>query len=373
MAGALKSNAFNTTHYMRLLIDAAPVAMLVVRRNGSISVANRVASETFGFSVDQLVSMNIDQLVPPHYRAGHHKKVEHFFEESVPRVMGSDHEVQAMHSSGRQFPVEIGLSPVHLPDGSMIVFAAILNITERRKRERESTLARLVQESMLPEIPDNLPGIELAARSVPADATGGDFYDFHRLPGQRLEIVAGDASGHGFAAALVTATARSYLRALCGLESDLGMILERANLLLIDDSLDSRFVTLLFAVFDPIHRTLSYSGAGQLGYLLKPDGELQALLNQVGSPLGWFCDARFPVTTLALEPGNLIVFLTDGIEEAMNPKGVLFGRERVLELMRREHARPVREIVEKLHEAVDEFCSPGRKSDDATVIVGRIQ
>lgn len=372
MSGVLRTNQVNSARYMLMLIDAAPVAMLVVGRDGAIKVANRLASETFRYTADQLVNMNIDDLVPPRYRAGHHRHVEAFFQDSVPRVMGADHEVQAIDSVGRQFPVEIGLSPVKLPDGSTIVVTAIVDITERRNREKESTLARLVQQAMLPQIPTNLPGLELAARSDPADATGGDFYDFHRLPGQRLEIVVGDASGHGFAAALVTATARSYLRALCGIESDLGIILERANALLIEDLLDGRFVTLLFAVYNPADRILSYTGAGHLGYLLKPNGELQCLLNQVGSPLGWFADAKYPVTNLALEPGNLLVFLTDGIEEAISPKGELFGRKRVLELLQREHARPVEEIVNELHEAVYEFCSPGKRTDDATVIVGRI-
>jgi hypothetical protein len=81
---------------------------------------------------------------------------------------------------GREFPVEIGLSPVATPAGKYVI-AAVIDITQRKKRERESTLARLVQEAMLPRIPDDLSGLAVAARSDPADATGGDFYDLLRF------------------------------------------------------------------------------------------------------------------------------------------------------------------------------------------------
>lgn len=359
-------------HHMRLLIDAAPVAMLVVNRHGRITVANSRAVETFGYPVGSLIGMSVDDLVPEGLRAGHGRMVDNFFMAMVPRVMGVGRDVIAVDAQGHEFPVEIGLSPVQTPDGPIVV-AAIVNITERKRRDKESTLARIVQEAMLPDIPTDLPGIELAARSDPADATGGDFYDLHRLPDGQLEIIIGDASGHGFAAALVTVAARSYLRALGRLESDVGRILKKANLLLIEDVLESRFVTLLFAIYDPQRKTLTYSGAGHLGYLLKPDGELQCLLDQNGPPLGWFVDSEYPVTTLPLQPGNLVVLLTDGIEEAMNPDGIQFGRQRVLDLLRRERAAPVSQIVQSLHAAVHEYCGPSRPTDDTTVIVARIR
>lgn len=365
-------NAARRDVQMSQLIDAAPVAMLVVRRDGTIVVANRRAADVFSYPVDQLMGMHIDGLLPERFRPSHSQQVDGFFRAMLPRVMGVGREVTGMDAHGEEFPVEIGLSPVETPDGPLVV-AAIVNITERKRREKESTLARLVQESMLPQIPRDLPGIELAARSTPADATGGDFYDLLRMDGDRLELVIGDASGHGFAAALVTAAARSYLRALSKMESDLGLILKQANQLLIDDVLDSRFVTLLLAVFDPVQQTLTYSGAGHLGYLLKPNGDLECLLDQNGPPLGWFAESEYPVTTVPLQHDNLLILLTDGIEEAMNPDGVQFGRQRVLDLLKREHHRPVEELVELLHSVVCDFRQTGEPNDDATVIIARVQ
>jgi len=356
---------------MRLLIEVAPVAMLVVDRQGRISVANRRACEVFRYPAEQLMGMNVDELVPDLYRPTHRQQVESFFRALVPRVMGVGREVLAVDAHGREFPVEIGLSPVETPSGPLVV-AAIVDITERKRRDKESTLARLVQEAMLPSIPENLPGLELAARAEPADATGGDFYDWLRFPDGRIGIVIGDASGHGFAAALVTATARSYLRALVRTESDLGEILKMTNSLLIDDVLDNRFVTLLFAVINPIQMTIEYAGAGHIGYLLGQDGALRCQLDNNGPPLGWFVDSEYPVTTLPLEHGDLVVLLTDGIEEAMCPAGTQFGRQRVLDLLRQVNNQSAEQIVAKLHKAVHDFHAGEEPHDDATAIIARV-
>lgn len=357
---------------MALVIEAAPVAMLIIDSGGSIKVANSHAGETFGYRADQLIGMNVEELIPVQFRPSHQKHVAAFVAAMVPRVMGVGREVLALHADGHDFPVEIGLSPMQSQGGILIV-AAIINITERRQRERESTLARLVQESMLPQIPDDLPGLELAARSDPADATGGDFYDLMEIGKGQFELVIGDASGHGFAAALVTAAARSYLRALSRLESNLGEILKQANRLLIDDVLESRFVTLMIAILDPDRLTLTYTGAGHIGYLLNPDGSLAQLLDQNGPPLGWFVEAQYPVTMIELMRGSILVLLTDGIEEAMDSQGLLFGRQRVLDLLRREHQRSVSEIVSLLHAEVHKFCGDSKPHDDATVIVARVR
>ena len=173
-------------------------------------------------------------------------------------------------------------------------------------------------------------------------------------------------------AALVTATARSYLRALMRTETDLGSIMRTTNSLLIDDVLDNRFVTLLFAILDPSQMTLSYAGAGHIGYLLNRDGDVKYHLDQNGPPLGWFADSDYPVTTLSVEHGDLLVLLTDGIEESMNPSGLLFGRQRVLDLLRQTKHQPAAHIVHELHQAVHAFQGGSDAHDDATAIIARV-
>jgi len=356
---------------MAVWIDAAPVAMIVANRFGSIMVANHAACTMFGYSADRLTAMNVDDLLPESFRGSHHQQVASFFQSMAPRLMGVGREVRAMDSAGREFPVEIGLGPVSAASGPYVI-ATIVDITERKRRERESTLARLVQQAMLPEIPTDLPGLEIAARCQPADATGGDFYDIVRFPDGRVGIVIGDAAGHGFAAALITATAQSYLRALSRTEPDLAGILSTANTLLIDDVPENRFVTLLFAIVDPQTRQLCYAGAGHAGYLIDRTGSIKCELSSNGPPLGWCEGSEYPVTMLQLEDGDMLVLLTDGIEEAMCPHGGQFGRDRVLALLSRTSGLPADRIVHELHDAVCVFREGDDAHDDATAIIARM-
>lgn len=352
-------------------IDAAPVAMLIADVGGTIIAANQTAATIFRLPTDKLVGSPIERLVPTGFRADHGRHVEAFFRDMVPRIMGVGREVRAVDGDGREFPVEIGLSPVATPAGRYVV-AAVVDITQRKKRERESTLARLVQEAMLPKIPTDLRGLDVAARSDPADATGGDFYDLVRFDDGRTGLVIGDASGHGFAAALVTAAARSYMRALLRTQADIGVVMRMANSLLIDDVSDNRFVTLLVTLFDPATRRLSYAGAGHAAYVCDASGNLRVVLDDTGPPLGWFADALYPVTEMTLDPGDFLLLLTDGIEEAFDPAGRQFGRQRVIDVLRRTHDQPVARIVEAIHRTVRDFHGAASPHDDATVLVARI-
>ena len=352
-------------------IDAAPVAMLVADRQGRILVANRAGCLLFGYSAEQLCGMHVEDLMPEPFRPAHHKHVGQFFDAQAPRLMGAGRNVVAVDASGRVFPAEIGLSLADTPMGRCVV-AAIVDVTERRKRDRESTLARMVQEAMLPRIPTDWEGVEIAARSEPADATGGDFYDLLQFPDGRVGFVIGDASGHGFAAALVSANTRSYLRAMLRTEPDAGRVLSAMNALLMEDGIEGRFVTLLFAVVDPAALKLSYASAGHCGYLIDSSGSLRVCLDQGGPPLGWHEGAEYGVTTLPLEPGDLLVLLTDGIEESMSLQEELFGRQRVIDLLRSHHQLPAAQIVDQLHAAIHSFHGGIPPHDDATSVVARI-
>lgn len=179
---------------LRMLIDAAPVAMLVVDRNGRIVLVNQQAAKTFGYEYGELLGRGIDLLVPESLRRLHHLQVESFFHASVPRVMGSGREVLARHQDGREFPVEIGLTPIETSDGPQAM-AAIIDVTERRRVETESTLARLVQQAMLPQTQPKFDGCDIFGASKPADATGGDFFDFIPIPGAVWESPSGMPAG----------------------------------------------------------------------------------------------------------------------------------------------------------------------------------
>ncbi len=163
--------------------------------------------------------------------------------------------------------------------------------TERH--QQESRTARRVQQLLFPRHAPASAGFDIAGASYPADATGGDYFDY--IPGRDglLDIVIGDVSGHGFGAALLMSATRAYLRALALTGKGIDEMLTLANRALVADTED-QFVTLLYARLDPLRRLLNYTSAGHLdGYVLSHRGEMKARLKSTGMPLGVMAEAEF--------------------------------------------------------------------------------
>lgn len=255
--------------------------------------------------------------------------------------------------------------------GAQIGQAAERRMTERalHRRNGELKAAREIQRMLLPAVPPAPPGYTIAATSHPAQETGGDYYDFLRLPGGSLGLAVGDASGHGVAAALVIAETRAYLKAFAVIESEPGRLLTHANRALAED-LGDGFVTLFLARLDPATRSLTYSSAGHWpGYVFGGDGEVKAKLPSTGLPLGLDPQADYPTPpAIRLDPGDLLLLLTDGVIEAISPAGELFGIDRVLDAARGHAGTTPQNLLVALLARVDEFDG-GRVTDDQTVLL----
>ncbi|MBS0261614.1 MAG: SpoIIE family protein phosphatase [Planctomycetes bacterium] len=349
-----------------LVIEALPIALIVVDRDGRIILANSESAKLFRYEEGALLGRGVDLLVPAESRPLHHLHVQRFFDAGVARKMGVGRRVQAEDGQGRTFPVEISVTPVETDEGPLAV-AAIVDVADQRRIESELTTAQFVQRAMLPDPHPHFDGCDIFGVSKPAQLTGGDFFDFVALPDQRFAIAVGDASGHGFAAALVTAATRSYLRALARSEHSISKIVAIANHLLQRELTDGRFVTLFYAKLDPDHKRLQFTAAGHSAYLFSSQGELKQRLNSTGPALGWFEDSKFPSQTVEIERRDIMVVTTDGIEEAMDLDGELFGRGRVQDVVREHASACSSEIVQALFNAVRKFRVA--QQDDATVVV----
>lgn len=239
------------------------------------------------------------------------------------------------------------------------------------RRDAELGVARKIQSRLLPAAPPAPPGLTIAAACEPAYETGGDYFDFLRLPGGALGIAVGDASGHGTGPALIIAETRAYLRAFSVIETDPGRLLTRVNRCLAED-LDDNFVTLFLARLDPVKRELTYSSAGHWpAYLFGHDGGTKAKMPSNGIPLG--LDPRTEFITpppIRLAAGDLLLVLTDGVVEAMSPAGDLFGTDRMFAALRGHAAAPLEDVLRTLLACADEFCQ-GRITDDRTVVLAR--
>jgi serine phosphatase RsbU (regulator of sigma subunit) len=241
-----------------------------------------------------------------------------------------------------------------------------------RLRE-ELRVARKVQQRLFPAAPPPVAGLDISGTSTPADAMGGDYFDYIPMADGALGVVIGDVSGHGLGPALLMAEMRAYLRALLLTHGDVGAAVTLLNRALAADT-DDRFATLLLARFDPGGRSFTYVSAGHMtGYVLDPSGAVRLPLPATQMPLGVLPDTAFDAgPPLTLEPGELVLLVTDGLVEAHTAEQVLFGSERLLEFVQAHHRRSAREILEALFAAVPAFCGSAGPGDDMTAIVVKV-
>ena len=193
---------------------------------------------------------------------------------------------------------------------------------EKEKRlELEASLqvARDIQQSLLPAKPPKLEGLDVAGISIPADAAGGDFFDYLTLTDGTLGLVVSDLSGHGIGPALLAAETRAYIRALTRISSDVGDIVTNVNQLLWEDISGGRFATLFLARLDSSNRTLTYAAAAHCGYIIHQSGEVTTL-GSLALPLGILHNTVVPASeTIPLTSGDILLLATDGLFETRMP------------------------------------------------------
>jgi serine phosphatase RsbU (regulator of sigma subunit)/predicted ester cyclase len=209
-------------------------------------------------------------------------------------------------------------------------------IRERERVEQELRVARSIQQASLPKEVPELEGWEITPFYRPAREVGGDFYDFLELPNGRLGLIVGDATGKGVPAALVMASARSMLRAVAqalGSSSSPGDVLGRVNDALVTDIPANMFVTCFYATLEPKSGHLVYANAGHdLPYLCRRNGEAEELRAR-GMPLGLMPGMGYEEKETILQAGEAALFYSDGLVEAHDPKGEMFGFPRLRALI----------------------------------------
>jgi PAS domain S-box-containing protein len=266
---------------------------------------------------------------------------------------------------------------VPLPEERKI-YAVAHDITERKRMQElevEMRGARRIQQKLFPVAAPELAGFDIGGTSSAVGAAGGDYFDYLRMPDQGVGIAIGDVSGHGFGPALLMASVRAYLRGLARSHADVGEILRFANRLLTDDVDGEDYVTLFLARLDPQTRSFVYANAGHPpGYLFDRSGAVKRCLESTGVPLGILPEWSYPPSdVMTLEPGDLVLLVTDGINEAAAPDGTMFcppGRpERAFDVVRANRSRTAQEIVGALCAAVRDHCKGNPPLDDITVIV----
>ena len=236
-----------------------------------------------------------------------------------------------------------------------------------------------VQQGLMPTCVPDLDGIDVCGRSIYCDQTGGDYYDYFEkeaAEGRKLSFVVGDVSDHGLPSALLMATARGFLRERASRPGSVSSIVSSVNRQLTRDIQSSgRFMTLFFAEIDLAARSIRWVRAGHDPALLL-DPRLESFVElggQGGLPLGVFEDAVYEEHHRDLAPGQIIAIGTDGIWEACNSEGRMFGKLRLQRIVRDHAERPAAEIVQRVLEAHKQFLFPLDIKDDATLVVVKVE
>ena len=248
----------------------------------------------------------------------------------------------------------------------------------QERLEKEVRFAQRVQMALLPAgPPKRLKGVEAAAAFDPARELGGDFHDYLSPESNTLVVTLGDVSGKGVPAALYSAFAaelvrgRTFRRRYQPDRSTPAGILSSVNTILHQRQLEEYYCTLVYAVFDLKRRTLTMANSG-LPYPIRWSQGVCAQIELAGVPVGSFQGTTYDEITLALHQGDVFVFYSDGVSEAMNDAGEEFTSERLMEVVTESVHLPAAKIVDAIVAAVEEWRAGAPPNDDMTVVVLKI-
>jgi sigma-B regulation protein RsbU (phosphoserine phosphatase) len=246
------------------------------------------------------------------------------------------------------------------------------------RMEKELRFAQRVQAALLPtDVPKRLRGADIAARFASARELGGDLHDFLMPEPNTLVVAVGDVSGKGVPAALYGAFAgelvrsRTFRRRYAPERFSVGGVLQAMNTILHQRQLEEYYCTLCYALFDLKRHSVVMANSG-LPYPVRCSGDSCGQVELPGVPLGSFPGVTYDQITYPLTTGDIFVFCTDGVFEAMNENSLEFGSRNLLEVVRANGARSAREIVDAIFDAVATFRGDASQSDDMTAVAIKI-
>ena len=238
--------------------------------------------------------------------------------------------------------------------------------------------ASRVQQKLMPKSDPQVDGFDIAGRSIWCDETGGDYYDFLYPAAngkERVCVVVGDVTDHGISSALLMTTARAFLRErIQSSPSDCAAVITDVNKRLVPDVEElNLFMTMFYGEIDIKAKVIRWVKAGhEPAILYTPEDNSYELLAGEGLPLGVMEDTVYKESQQQVGSGQIILIGTDGIKEAINADGEMFGTERLLHAIRETSDKPAREILDKVFGSVNEFRHPLGPDDDETLVVVKV-
>jgi sigma-B regulation protein RsbU (phosphoserine phosphatase) len=243
---------------------------------------------------------------------------------------------------------------------------------QEQQLERDISMAREVQLRLLPQAAPEMANAEMAVRFLPARSIGGDLYDFVDYGPGRTAIVLGDVSGKAAPAALFAALVSGIMRSAAQHQPEPARMLALLNDALQERKLESQYVVMLFALWNDESRTLQVANSGAVQPVFCRQGQ-STIVGAEGFPLGLFPNVSYEELNVATEPGDTIVFVSDGILDAENTQGEMYGQDRLSGLLCSHRVHSAQEIANTILADVNRFLGDQDRFDDETIIVLKVR
>jgi serine phosphatase RsbU (regulator of sigma subunit) len=240
---------------------------------------------------------------------------------------------------------------------------------ERQRLEQELSIARAIQQALLPQGLHDDPHLAVTGMHYPCYEVGGDYFDVFPAGPERTAFLIADVSGKGLGAALLTTMLQGALSAMA-LVADPVQVFNHINKFLCEHGEVGRYATMFFAIIDRGGR-LEYVKAGHPSPLLLRRGQVSELYSEGSFPVGLIKDAEFTSASLQLEPGDTLLLFSDGITEAENPERELYGDSRLQEALAGRQKEPLDTLKQIILDSVQAFSRGASQSDDMTLLIAR--
>ncbi|MEZ6058436.1 MAG: SpoIIE family protein phosphatase [Planctomycetaceae bacterium] len=246
----------------------------------------------------------------------------------------------------------------------------LASFIEKQKQDNEMQIARHVQEALLPDKMPSVQGYQFFASYDAAQAVGGDYYDVIPLKDGKLAIAFGDVAGKGVPGALVMSRISSVVRSTVDLVTDITETVDRINCQMCVKAVEGRFVTFVFILLDPVNHKMQVVNAGHMSPMIRSvdNSTFEFDDETIGVPIAVMEGYPFDVVERDLKPGDQVVLYTDGVSEAMNRAGDLYGMDRLRDLVTKTHG-DAEKLGKVIREDVRAHANGFPQNDDITLMV----
>jgi serine phosphatase RsbU (regulator of sigma subunit) len=246
---------------------------------------------------------------------------------------------------------------------------------EKLKIERDLSLARRIQQGLLPRCIPNTNGLDICGEMIPAMQVGGDYFDLIPVSDSKLFVVVGDVSGKGLAASLYMTKLQTMIQFACTADRSPKEILIELNKRFYDSIERNSFVTMTLALFDTDNKTVTFCRAGHMPLLTATNGTVHSYRTQglgVGLEKGTIFNRTLIEEEIKLKPGQIYAFFSDGITEAMNEYYDLFGEDKLSEILKGKAGKTSSEIMNEIWGSINTFRGSAEQNDDMTMVIVKV-